>query len=187
MSPEFHTERLYLRPFVENDSAYLLDLDSDPEVMRFITRGKVSSQRDIELTTERILKVQSENPGYGSWMCFSRENPAEFIGWYILRPNPAKDVEVGYRLKKKFWGKGLASEGSRRLLNYGFHEKKLKKVFAITEPDHVVSQKILMKLGLKFIDTRPYEHLMLGKISVNYYECTADEYAQAHIKKPPHI
>jgi len=178
--PDFFTERLRLRPFRREDSALLQDLDSDPDVMRFINGGKTSTAKEIAETTERILKIQSENPGYGFWMAFTRDSD-EFLGWFLFRPlkNLFSGVEIGYRLKKKFWGAGYASEGSRRLLTYGFSEKKLDRIFAITHPEHTRSQNVLLKMGMKFVDQRLYNRLDIETLTVNYYECTAEEFSHA--------
>ena len=74
----------------------------------------------------------------------------EFMGWYILKRLPSDgEVEVGFRLKKKFWGKGYSTEAGIRLLKHGFETVGLKRIIAIVRPDNLASQTVIKKIGLK--------------------------------------
>jgi RimJ/RimL family protein N-acetyltransferase len=66
---------------------------------------------------------------------------------YILK---TVEIEVGYRLLKSAWGRGLATEGPRALLRYGFGERGLDRIVAVTHPGNAASQWVLHKLGLEY-------------------------------------
>ena len=92
--------------------------------------------------------------GHGSttsWL--SRCEPASrlfaIIGWFCLKYAPKTvDIEVGYRLLAEVWGRGLATEGARALVRYGFDELGLDRIIGVTHPDNAASQRVLVKAGL---------------------------------------
>src|SRR5437764_9718473 len=111
----------------EADAGLLFELASDPEVMRYIgpyLLPTVEAYR--QRMRERFLAYYPRHPARGCWV--AEEKPGrEFVGWFFLRPAPdapfAKeagwtrdtDQEVGYRLRRAAWGRGLATEGATAL------------------------------------------------------------------------
>jgi len=143
------TERLVLKQLALEDLALFIDLDSDPEVMRYLTGGKPQSREHYEKRVPELLKYTSENPGLGLWPTYLKETD-EFIGWYILRHLPnGGEVELGFRLKKKFWGKGYSTEAGKALIKHGFETVGLTKIAAIVDPENLASQAVIKKIGLK--------------------------------------
>ena len=128
---------------------YLADLDSDPEVLRFITNGEIRDRKHQEEAVPRVIMYMQKNPGLGLWVTFSKETN-EFIGWYILKHLPDDgEVEVGFRLKKQFWNNGYSTEAGKALLKHGFETLGLRKIAAIVRPDNFASQAVIKKIGLK--------------------------------------
>ena len=148
-TPTIETERLNLRPLILDDMDLLVDLDSDSEVMRYITTdGKPQTKEHYEKRIPELLNYMKDNPGLGLWLAFSKSSN-EFIGWYILKHLPHNgEVEVGFRIKKKFWGKGYSTEAGKALLTHGFETLGLKKIAAIVRPDNFASQAVIKKIGL---------------------------------------
>ncbi len=147
--PTLETERLLLRPLAIEDMGLLVDLDSDPEVMRFITDGVPRDRSHHEEAVPKLLKYMTENPGLGLWIAYLNDTE-EFIGWYILKHLPdGGEVEVGFRIKKKFWRNGYSTEAGKALLKHGFETLALKKIAAIVRPDNFASQAVIQKIGLK--------------------------------------
>ncbi len=143
------TERLALRKLKLEDLDLFVDLDSDPEVMRYLTGGKPQSREHYEKRIPELLKYISENPGLGLWPTYLKETN-EFIGWYILKHLPdGGEVEIGFRIKKKFWGKGYSTEAGLALLKHGFETVGLNRIAAIVRPDNLASQAVIKKIGLK--------------------------------------
>src|SRR5450432_1973167 len=101
---------MVLRPLTLDDVDTLVALDSDPEVMRYVTGGRPSSRDEvIEMVRRRIGR---------RWMADDRST-VEFVGWFGLVPSAttAGEYELGYRLRRAAWGAGLATEGTRALID----------------------------------------------------------------------
>ena len=150
------TERLVLRRFTEDDVDNLVELDSDPEVMRFITGGRPTTRNEIENDLlPAFLGYYERYAGYGFWAAIDKST-GQFLGWFHFRPPDAdrpEDVELGYRLRRSAWGKGYAAEGSRALIDKGFTELGVQRVFASTMVVNVASRRVMEKAGLRFVRT----------------------------------
>lgn len=143
------TERLLLKLLKAEDIELFVDLDSDPEVMRYLTGGAPQSREHYEKRVPELLTYMAQNPGLGLWPTYLKESN-EFIGWYILRHMPdGGEVEVGFRLKKKFWGNGYSTEVGRALIKHGFETIGLEKIAAIVSHENLASQAVIKKIGLK--------------------------------------
>jgi RimJ/RimL family protein N-acetyltransferase len=143
------TDRLVLRALTLDDIDLLVDLDNDPEVMRFITDGKPQPKEHYEKRIPELLNYMEKNPDLGLWVTFLKDTN-EFIGWYILKHLPDDgEVEIGFRIKKKFWGNGYSTEAGKALLKHGFGTLGLKKIAAIVRPDNFASQAVIKKIGLQ--------------------------------------
>ena len=99
--------------------------------------------------------------GIGRWAIIDKKTN-DFIGWTGLKFEQGlrenfSYYDLGYRLRKKYWGKGIATESAIQSLKYGFENLDLKEIGAAADVDHLVSNKILKKIGLKFIETFEFE------------------------------
>lgn len=150
------TERVKLREFCQADESNLYDLDSDPEVMRYLTNGVPSSKEWVKGALERIISLTRAHGGqFGFWAAIEKESNA-FMGWFHFRPGKndpdnLKRIELGYRLRRVFWGKGYATEVSRALIAKGFDEFAVEEVFALTMKANLASQRVMKKSGLSFV------------------------------------
>jgi len=140
------TDRMILRPPKPEDEYFFYHLNKDEEVMRYIRptmdreQSKAYFQQACEITTDQIgYKIAID------------KSSAEFVGWFMLKPfeDPIK-MEFGYRLMKRFWGQGLATEGSKVMKNYAFSELKLDQLVAVTHPDNEASVNVLHKVGFEY-------------------------------------
>lgn len=150
------TERLLLRQFTEEDVDNLFELDSDPEVMRFITGGRATPRDEIQNDyIPAFLRYYERYEGYGFWAA-TEKSTGEFIGWFHFRPLPDSDpdeVELGYRLRKSAWGKGYGTEGSRALIRKGFTEYGVQRVVASTATVNTASRRVMEKAGMTYVRT----------------------------------
>ena len=145
MKPTLETERLILRPQVESDTIELMAMSMDPEVMKFIGYGAMSLQESHELTLETL---EMDGP-YGRWILVEKGN-GTILGWAVLTHLDGSDeIEVGYGLKVIAWGRGFATEATRRLMQYGFEDLGLAEIVAVSRPENVASHKVLEKAGLR--------------------------------------
>jgi RimJ/RimL family protein N-acetyltransferase len=127
------TPRLAIRQFTGDDVDHLFSLNSDPEVMRYIGRpAPREALRDQVIPFH--LGVYNRLDRLGTWAAESADN-GEFLGWFHFRPGPDGDitnVDLGYRLLRSAWNHGYATEGSRALINMGFTDLGVQRVFAHT-------------------------------------------------------
>ncbi|MGH3716929.1 MAG: GNAT family N-acetyltransferase [Micromonosporaceae bacterium] len=155
--PVLETERLLLREFTAADLDRLVELDSDPEVMRFIGDSKPTPREVIE--TERLphyLATYRSHPGFGRWAAIEKATGA-FLGWFALDPPealaPDTGPELGYRLSRAAWGRGYATEGSRALVAKAFTELGVERVWAQTMFVNTRSRRVMEKTGLRHVRT----------------------------------
>jgi RimJ/RimL family protein N-acetyltransferase len=154
------TPRLILRQFAEDDVDNLFDLNSDPEVMRYLTGGRPTPRDEIrDQTIPFHLGVYDRLDRLGTW---AAESPAtgEFLGWFHFRPGHESDlsnIDLGYRLRRSAWHQGYATEGSRALIDRGFTDLGVERVFAHTMTVNAASRRVLEKCGLTLVRTFSYE------------------------------
>jgi len=164
--PTLHTRRLTLVPLTDEHLELEFELDSDPEVMRYLT-GRASTRAEVEAAHHRRMAV---SPGFGFWVGFAS---GDFVGWWILRPPHGPDqplvdgeAELGYRLLRRHWRQGYAREGSRELLRYGFSELGLDRIFAQTMAVNTPSRATMKSAGLTFAraftSAEPYDDPLPG-------------------------
>ena len=136
-------------------------MDSDPEVHLYIENNTVKTIDEIQKAIKMLKKQYEENGIARSAVVDKLTN--ECIGWsglkYFNQPlnNHNNFYELGYRFKKKHWGKGFATESSIAILDYGFKNLNVDTFFAITDPKNVNSKKVLTKLGFAVQGTFDYE------------------------------
>lgn len=150
------TERLVLRQFTGADRESLFDLDSDPDVMHFLTGGEPTPRDVIEdEILPRFLRSYARFDGYGYWAAIERAS-GDFLGWFSFKPPEGGDlnnIELGYRLRKSAWGKGYGTEGSRALIRKGFTDYGVQRVFATTYQDNLASRRVMEKAGMTLVRT----------------------------------
>jgi RimJ/RimL family protein N-acetyltransferase len=152
--PTLTTARIVLVPLADEHLELEVELDSDPEVMRYLGAG-ARSRTETEEAHKRRRSAAQKVPGLGFWVGFV---DGEFIGWWILQPPHGPDqpevegeAELGYRLLRKYWRLGYASEGSRELLRYGFAELGLSRIFAQTLAINEPSRATMSSAGLTYV------------------------------------
>jgi len=156
MQTFLETRRLVLRRFTPDDVDNLVELDGDPDVMRFINGGRPTPRSEIEDDVlPAFLDYYERFAGFGFWAAVEKSS-GEFVGWFHFRPledSDLEEIELGYRLRKSAWGKGYATEGSRALIEKGFTELGVSRVTASTMVVNVASQRVMQKAGLKLVRT----------------------------------
>ena len=136
-----YTERLILRQWKERDILPFFKLNSDPEVMKFFP-SLLSQKESNEMATEIQRRINKN--GWGFWAVEEKKSKA-FIGFVGLN-KPKTElpcspcIEIGWRLTKKFWGNGYATEAGNASLKYAFSELSLKEVVSFTTVSNKRSQ-----------------------------------------------
>ena len=144
------TERLILRPHTldDVDAAYKLNLDE--EVTRYTGDGGVVSKEEIRHRIEHHVLGDYKKYSYGRFAVVEKSS-GDFIGFCGLKYLPEYDlVDLGYRLSRNHWGKGLATEASKASVDFAFNELKLSEIYGFVLPENSASVNVLKKLGFQF-------------------------------------
>lgn len=165
MSYLIETERLYLRRLTESDANDLFELDSNPKVHKYLGNNPVKSIEESQNQIKNVLK-QYEEFGIGRLAMINKETN-EFIGWSGIKFERELRKEfdyydLGYRLKEICWGHGYATEAAIGSLEYGFNELRLNEINACADVNHVVSNKILKKIGFITDGTFTFEGSLIN-------------------------
>jgi RimJ/RimL family protein N-acetyltransferase len=154
--PILRTERITLVPLADEHLELEVELDSDPEVMRHLL-GRASTREEVEASHARRLAAAQRVDGLGFWIGLVDD---AFVGWWTLQPAHGPDqpddpgvADLGYRLMRRQWRKGLASEGARELVRYGFDEIGLDRVIAQTMAVNAGSRAVMERIGLSYMRT----------------------------------
>jgi len=148
------TERLILRRWQpDRDLEPFVALNADPDVMRHIAPFRPLTRAQSAELLQRIVRHWADH-GFGLWAVEPREAPgacAGFIGLAIpsFLPSVLPAVEVGWRLAPAWWGRGLATEGARASVRYGFDTLALAQVISIVDPTNERSLRVTAKLGMR--------------------------------------
>jgi RimJ/RimL family protein N-acetyltransferase len=178
------TERLRLRRFTPDDVDNLYDLDSDPEVMRYVTGGATTPREEVEHDyLPAFMSYYDRFAGYGFWAAIDKATD-RFLGWFHLRPqegDPADRPELGYRLRREAWGMGYATEGARALIRKAFADLGAERVVATAFRENLASRRVMEKVGMTL--ARAYRltpdqlREMLGITSPELVDAEVVEYA----------
>jgi RimJ/RimL family protein N-acetyltransferase len=170
------TDRLVLRRFTADDAGNLYDLDSDPEVMRYLNGGVSTPWEVIVARTLPLFTHYDERlPSFGFWAAIERASGV-FLGWFGFRPlaeGDAREVMLGFRLRMAAWGKGYATEGVRALIHLGFTELGVERVVATTYERNLASRRVLEKAGMKL--ARRFRMTSADFDAVDTYQTTAQD------------
>ncbi len=155
----FLTERLRLRRGRDSDRRHLIALNADAEVMRYITAAPLEpGSPESDKAADRQMDLLQRRDGLGLWVVEPLSDPGRFLGWAGLFEIEMKgpEIELGYRFFPSAWGDGIASEASAFLVDYAFNTLQLDRVYGITHPDNLPSQRVLEKVGLDYVENRHY-------------------------------
>lgn len=144
------TPRLILRQFTEADAALILELNSDPEIVKYVHEPTLKTIEHAQEILNNIILPQYQN-NLGRWAIHTKHN-MDFIGWCGLKHLPEPDeIDLGYRLMQKAWGHGYATEAAQASLEHGFNELNLKLITGRAHIENLASIKVLEKIGMDFI------------------------------------
>lgn len=169
------TERLIIREILPSDIDVMLELHSDPEVHIYLGNKTITSKEKM-MEAINSLGQQYIDFGVGRWAMIDKKT-TEFIGWTGLE-FVTKEInkhqnfyDLGYRLLKRFWGQGFATESAFASIDYAFNKLNLTEVYAMADIENEGSNKILKKVELQFIETFDLEG-----VEHNWYKMERSDY-----------
>lgn len=139
------TERLILRPCTPLDRSNFIALETDAEVMRYLNGGPVDHSQ-FDPTDAPFLMPRGTEPFVWSAMC---SHDRQFVGWFSLAPKSKTIAELGYRLCRGAWGRGLATEGAIALVDWAFANASYEMIVAETMAVNHGSRRVMKKIGMR--------------------------------------
>ena len=159
MRDELRTERLLLRRWRDSDRLPFQQMNADPRVMEFMPELLPAEKSDALF---HHAQEHFDRHGFGPFAAELIET-GEFVGFIGLSV-PRFDahfmpaVEIGWRLKFDYWGKGLATEGARAALHAGFNTQDLDQIVSFTVPANLRSRRVMEKLGMTCAPRDDFDH-----------------------------
>lgn len=153
MSIIFETERLKVRHFTIADYDNFFSLQGNAEVMQYIRPPRTREESDSFLTDKVLTAPPTDFKGY--W-AVEEKNTGQFMGSFVIIPipNDVEKTQLGYSFLPAYWGKGFATEATKEGLNYFRNKTPLTELYAVTETPHIASQKVLLKAGFQFFNSK---------------------------------
>jgi RimJ/RimL family protein N-acetyltransferase len=179
------TARLNLVPFADEHLDGLHVLNSDPEVMRYIS-GRPETREETVAMVERV-KARWTEFGY-SWWSFIERDSGEIVGAGALQnlrrgatpdPDPACPLEIGWRLRRDRWHRGLATEAARVIGAFAFDAVRADELYAVCHPGNIASAGVMKRLGMQDCGLQTW----YGK-SVTTYRTDARQWAVTNASQP---
>ncbi len=172
------TDRLILRELLPTDVEGIFELDSNSTVHKYLGNKPIKTkEKAIEII--QFIREQYKERGIGRFATIEKSS-GDFVGWSGLKLNLDEKEElndkrgfydIGYRFIPRFWGNGYATESSLAVLDFGFKELNIKTICGAADIENVTSNKVLQKIGLKYINDFPFEDII-----ASWYELKKDDY-----------
>lgn len=144
--PELRTARMRLLPVRPDHLPFLVELDGDPEVMRYLTGRARTTQEARDFWAPQIPGPQ--------WIGHREGVP---VGWWAMWPREGGRAELGYRLRRSAWRQGLAVEGARAVIDEAFRTPAIRVVRAETMVVNEGSRAVMRRLGMHQVRTEVRE------------------------------
>jgi [ribosomal protein S5]-alanine N-acetyltransferase len=151
------TNRLLLRELVPSDATGMFELDADAEVHRYLGNKPIATMEEARQVIAFIRDQYLQN-GIGRWAVIEKAT-GDFVGWSGLKlikettNGHINYYDLGYRLLKKHWEKGYATESAKATVEYGFNTLCLPVIYAMADVQNMASRNVLLKTGLQYIET----------------------------------
>lgn len=178
----FETRRLIGRQLSRLDLSELTKILSDPEVMKYSVRG-VCDENATRDFIDWCLECY-ESHGMGPWALVEKGS-TDLVGFCGVGPEMVDGIEeanLGYRLAKRYWNQGLASEAAKGVLDYAFCQRQLATVVVIIEPEHVASLRVAENAGFN-----EFSALAFHDRPVRLYRLSCQEWSALRNNDTNHI
>lgn len=155
-------EQISLRQWCDSDLDSLAAMNSDPEVMRYFPALVAREQCESWLARQRGL---IEERGWGLWALDVDGACAGFVGLAVPRFEAPflPCIEIGWRLRREYWGRSLAYQGALQALDYGFGVLKLSEIVSFTATGNLRSRRLMERLGFTHDTVRDFDHPLIAE------------------------
>lgn len=157
MNTIIETNRVILRKFVLDDFEAVFEFGSNAVVNEYTGDVSLKTKEDAKRIIKNIYFKDYEKYGYGRWATIYKPTN-KIIGFAGLKFLPEfNEIDIGFRFLPEYWNKGIATEVSKLILNYGFKNLDFKKIIGIADPKNIGSCKVLEKIGMTFYKSAIYD------------------------------
>jgi len=161
------------------DAGLWFELDQDPEVMRYLNDCVPTPREDIDgYFVPRIAAFTDPSTGCGLWEVADKRS-GEYLGWILVRQygfgtdyHEPDNLELGWRLKRHCWNRGIATEAARAILKVVASNPAIRVISSISDPDNLASIAVMKKLGMHYLGKRVH-HTPKRLFQCVYYEMPA--------------
>ena len=164
----FETERLILKPTLEEDAEFLFQLINMPKWIKYIGERNVKTVQEAENYIVEKMKPQLAKLGFGNYTLIRKTDNVKIGTCGLHDREGLEGLDIGFAFLPEYERKGYAFEAAEKLKNIAFSEFGINKISAITTKNNFASQRLLEKLGLKKIGTTKVtnddEELLLYRI-----------------------
>ena len=153
------TQRLVLRRWQESDRQPFAEMNADPRVMEFFPNRLTREQSD-----RLVDRIEAGFGQHGFGLCAAElRSDHSFLGFIGLSvPNFVAHftpcVEIGWRLRARFWGQGYATEGARAIARYAFDTLNLDSLVSFTTEQNIRSRRVMERIGMTFNPADSFDH-----------------------------
>ena len=153
------TERLLLREWKAEDRPPFAEMNADPRVMQYFP--SLLTPKESDALVERV-EAHFEQHRFGPWAAELKATGefAGFIGLSVPRfeAHFTPCVEIGWRLAARFWNQGLATEGARAVLRFGFETLGLEEIVSFTAVENWASRRVMEKIRMRRDPADDFDH-----------------------------
>jgi len=172
--PEIETKRLLLRQVTSADlDAWAERVFADPEVVRFMPKRDMTPLQRAERAFNNYNRLWEER-GIGGWVITDKKD-GEFIGSIEIEYlDDTDEYELGYCMRKDYWGRGISTEAARAVVRFGFENANLNRIMAVVVPENTASWKVLEHVGLVYEKNARYYDLDVVYYAITHGQFKAD-------------
>lgn len=147
--PIITTPRLFIREFTIGDVNAYHSIFSDPEVTKYISWGPYTAADQAKKFILRVIEDQKKIPRQNYEFAITSQSTGELIGYTMLQVNISnRSAGRGIYLKRAEWDKGIATEAQSAMMDFGFSQLGLHRIWATCDPDNVSSKRMIEKTGM---------------------------------------
>lgn len=153
MFREFESERLLIRPTLEQDAELIYQLMNTPKFIKYVGDREINSIEDAEKYIQFKMLPQLKTLGYSSYSLITKADGVKIGTCGLYNRDGVDGIDIGFGLLPQYEGLGYAYESACRLIKAAFEDFEIEEIKAITSKENISSQRLLKKLGLEMLGT----------------------------------
>lgn len=147
----FETKRLSIRPAIEEDASFYLELLNSPKWLKYIGERNVKTEEDARTYIQEKMMPQLERLGYSNYTIIRKQDDQKIGCCGLYDREGMEGIDIGFALLAKYEKRGYALEAVSVIKEAAINEFGISQLKAITTKENVASQKLLKKLGLSYV------------------------------------